>query len=321
MKIETLDQQVADLRKYAANPEQRIRTGYDSLDFYVEGVAAGEVFNFAGRSYTGKSLIATDIMRMHPKHGSIFFSLEMSKRMALTRLFTQWADFDADRVRAAISANELPDLIDQMAEEMSKHIIVDKTNLSVADMMVYITEYSNYFGAKPDFVQIDYLERIGGIKSNADGWQAVEAAADQVKNMARALEIPVFLYHQTNRTEPPGDPVTDKSLRGGGFTEADQVVGIWAPARDPKMDESERRALWDVVQMNVIKNRPIGKQNEPWQPLEFRRTHSLRFQDMSDPGRYEKVAPKANVQTAFDEVLEGGWFEEGVGPRALEAQW
>lgn len=319
MKFEILADTVADLRRYAANPEQRIRTGYDSLDYYVEGVAPGEVFTFAGRSYVGKSLIATDIMRMHPEHGVIFFSLEMSKRMALTRLFTQWADFDADRVRAAVGANEIPDLIDEMAQQLGKHVIVDRPGLTVADMQATIAEYANYFGELPSFVMIDYLERIGGIKSNAEGWQAVEAAADQVKDMARAMDIPVFLFHQTNRTEPAHEPPTDKSLRGGGFTEADQVVAAWAPARDPKMPESERAALWDVVRMNVIKNRPIGRQNEPWRPLEFRRTHSLRFRDESNPASWDDRPREPVGQGEFEVV--SSWFDTEDGPRAMEAQW
>ena len=293
-ELKTLADHVAGLQAYAANPAQRIRTGYESLDTLIEGPAAGEVCTFIGRSYTGKSLLATDIMRHHAAESSIFFSLEMTYRQALTRLFAQWADISAERVRLAIQMNQLPSAIQIMAQEMDRHVIVDRSGVSVADMMVYIEQYEQYFGHKPSFVLIDYLERIGGIKSSAEGWQAVEGAADQVKDLAKTMDIPVFLFHQTNRSEPEHTPPTEKSARGGGYTEADFVVGMWAPSRDPKMATAERAELWNVVRMNVLKNRHSGRQNEPWHPLEFERTPSLRFEDLSAV----QVAARAELDRA-----------------------
>lgn len=310
----TLGQQVEDLKSFAANPEQRVRTGFDSIDFYCEGPARGEVFTWVGRSYTGKSLLATNIMLNHASSGSIFFSLEMTYRQALTRLFTQWSNIGADRVRAAIKLNRIPGAINQMASAMSKHVIVDRSGLTVADMALIIEQYADFYGEEPKFIQIDYLERIGGIKSAAEGWQATEAAADQVKDLAKNLDLPVFLYHQTNRTEPEHLPPTDKSARGGGFTEADFVVGMWNPSRDPKMPPAQRRELWSTVRMNVLKNRPSGRQNEPWRPLEFQRTESLRFRDMSEPMLRDPMAEQKRLEAelleelkadvAFDEVEE-----------------
>ena len=316
MNLVTMPDAVRDLRNFAANPQQRVRTGFDSLDYYIEGPAAGEVCTIIGRSYTGKSLVATNIMVNHMGGHSIFFSLEMTRRMALTRLLTQYANFDANEVREAVAANRIPDVIDQMAEAMKGHIIVDKSGLTVADMIAVVEEYSDYFGRRPDFVQIDYLERIGGVKADAGGWQATEAAADQVKDLAKTMDIPVFLYHQTNRGEPEGDAPTERSARGGGFVEADFVVGMWAPARDPKMPEYERRAKWDLVHMNVLKNRYSGQANEPWRPLVFRRTDSLRFIEIADTEKprddtppWEPKAPEveeAQVEM-FDRIGEAAW--------------
>lgn len=314
MNFIPLDQAVADLKHFSANPQQRVRTGFDSLDYFIEGPAAGEVCTFIGRSYTGKSLLATNVMVNHAKEGSIFFSLEMTKRMALTRMFAQWANFDAREVREAVANNRIPSLIDNMADEMGQHVIVDKSGLSVADMMVVIDEYNTYFGHMPKFVQIDYLERIGGVKSEAGGWQATEAAADQVKDLAKTMDLPVFLYHQTNRSEPEHEPPTERSARGGGFTEADFVIGLWAPGRDQKMPEHERARLWNTVRMNVLKNRYSGKQNEPWRPLEFIRSDSLKFIDQTSVDDWEeprhKVAEDDPVvgQQALAQVEE--WMDE-----------
>lgn len=275
----TMKDAVGDLRAFSANPQQRVRTGFDSIDYYIEGPAAGEVCTFIGRSYTGKSLVATQIMANHAGSGSIFFSLEMPRRQALARLFSQWADIPAERVRNMIAVNELDPRIDDMAKEMEKHVIIDQSGMKVADMIVAVEQYQEYFGEKPLFLQIDYLERIGGIKSEAGGWAATEAAADQVKDLAKACDLPVFLYHQTNRSEPEHEPPTEKSARGGGYTEADFVIGMWAPGRDPKMQPWKREELQNIIRMNVLKNRHSGQQNQPWKPLEFERLKSLRLVD------------------------------------------
>lgn len=291
--IKTMAEGVEDLRHFAANPKQRVRTGFDSIDFYIEGPAPGEVCTIIGRSYTGKSLLATNIMINHPEAYSIFFSLEMTRRMALSRLLAQYANFDAQRVRDAIRHNTIPELIDDMADVMKNHVIVDQSGLSVADMMVVIEDYEGMFGRKPEFIQIDYLERIGGIKSSGEGWQATEAAADQVKDLAKTMDIPVFLYHQTNRSEPEHQAPTEKSARGGGYTEADFVLGMWAPGRDPKMAISERQALRNTVMINVLKNRHSGQANDPWRPLVFERSESLRFVDQGSMVNGDQEEPKA----------------------------
>jgi hypothetical protein len=246
----------------------------------IEGPAAGEVCTFIGRSYSGKSLVATQIMTNNPTKGCIFFSLEMPYRQALMRLHSQFNNIDADQVRTMVKTNKLDESLDDLAAVLNRQIIVDQSNLNTGDMTSYIERYEEFYESKPDFILIDYLERIAGLKSNEGGWQGVEAQADMVKDLAKGMDIPVFLFHQTNRTEPAHTPPTDKSARGGGFTEADFMVGMWQPATDPDLTPFERQAMWPIIRMNVLKNRHSGQQNMPWRPLEFERTESLRFIDI-----------------------------------------
>ena len=292
----TLGEQTRALREYAANPAQRIRTGFESLDLLIEGPAPGEVCTFIGRSYSGKSLVATELMRNNPHKGSIFFSLEMPYRQALMRLYAQWANVNAGTVREQIKKNTLPAKLDEMGDDMARHVIIDQSGLNTGDMVLYIEKYKDWYGQAPDFILIDYLERVAGVKSGADGWQGVEAQADMIKDLAKGMDIPVFLFHQTNRSEPAHTPPTDKSARGGGFTEADFVVGMWQPASDPDLSIHERQAMWNLIRMTVLKNRYSGQQNMPWRPLEFERTDSLRFVDLATEAA--KVETYAEFQAA-----------------------
>lgn len=307
----TLYEQTKGLREYAANPAQRIRTGFESLDMLIEGPAAGEVCTFIGRSYSGKSLVATQIMTNNPTKGAIFFSLEMPYRQALMRLHSQFNDINADEVRAMVKNNRLDESLDDLAAVLNRQVIVDQSNLNTGDMVSYIERYHEFYGAKPDFILIDYLERIAGLKSNEGGWQGVEAQADMVKDLAKGMDIPVFLFHQTNRTEPAHTPPTDKSARGGGFTEADFMVGMWQPATDPDLTPFERQAMWPVIRMNVLKNRHSGQQNMPWRPLEFERTESLRFVDIGAKEQKRETFEQHKAQQE-EEARRLGEAESGV---------
>ncbi len=315
----TLNEQAGALRQYAANPAQRIRTGFESLDLLIEGPAPGEVCTIIGRSYSGKSLVATQIMAHNPDKGAIFFSLEMPYRQALMRLYSQWADIPANTVRDQIKQNKIGPLLDELGAALPRQIIVDRSGLNTGDMVKYIERYEDWYEQKPDFILIDYLERVAGVKAQADGWQGVEAQADMIKDLAKGLDIPIFLFHQTNRTEPAHTPPTDKSARGGGFTEADFVIGMWQPASDPDLSIHERQAMWNLVRMTVLKNRYSGEQNMPWRPLEFERTDSLRFKDLAteqtkietyadyeaaQKAAQEQLGERVDEQTSIDEVLE-----------------
>lgn len=273
----TLVDQVAGLRHYSSNPQQRIRTGLPSIDVLCEGPAPGEVFTFLGRSYSGKSIVAQNIIVANADKGSIFFSLEMPYLLAIQRMFAIWSGISNDIIQSQVRDNTLTPMLESMATEMVRHLIVDHSALSVHDMLYYVSAYEDYFGDRPDFLVVDYLELVGGAKSSGEGWTATEAVAQQVKDLAKEAELPVFLIHQTNQQESAWDPPTASSARGGGYTEADFVVGMWRPYLNPKLTWDQKMRLQDIVRFDVLKNRVFGKHNP--HPLDYRMTASLRLEE------------------------------------------
>ena len=67
--MKLLAQQIEELAEYAKNPQQRIHIGIPSVDTLCQGPAAGEVFTILGRSYSGKSLVAQNIMVANKEKG------------------------------------------------------------------------------------------------------------------------------------------------------------------------------------------------------------------------------------------------------------
>lgn len=270
---------IGDLRNFSANPQQRYPWGIPSLDVITEGPAPGEVFTVMGRSFSGKSIVATNIMANNQDKGSIFFSLEMPARQAVQRLYATWAGVDHQAVQSQVRANSLPHVLDTMGEAMVKHVVIDRPAMTLGDMSVYLEAYDRMFEHRPEVVIIDYLELIGGGKSSGEGWQKTEAIAGALKDWAKSEEVPVFVLHQTNRNEKEWDPPTADSARGAGFTESDVMVGMWNPWRDPNMGQAERASIQGQVWMNVLKNRVTGRTTA--NPIRLNLREDLKLVDLS----------------------------------------
>jgi len=231
------------------------------------------VYTILGRSYSGKSLVAQNIMVANKDKGCIFFSLEMYHILAVQRLFSIWSGFSAADVSNKTRDNDLPPLLWSMAEELERQVIVDKSGIGIPQFTKHVEEYEETFGERPAFVIVDYLELIAGAKISGEGWQGTESQAQQVKDWAKDEQMPVFLIHQTNKGEREWEPPTMGSARGGGYTEADFVIGMWRPYLNPELGYFDSEAIRHRVLFTILKNRPFGAHNK--KPIECVLTDSL----------------------------------------------
>jgi replicative DNA helicase len=271
----TLTDHVHALTMYAENPQKRVRTGLGPIDILIGGPACGEVCTFIGRSYSGKSIIAQNILWHNRDLPMIFFSLEMPALLAVQRLYSIWADHSNREVIDAVERGIVPMQMEDMPAAFHNHLIIDRSGLTTGDIFEYIQNYTTHYGEKPAAVVIDYLEIVGGAKTSGEGWTATEKVAQQVKELAKEADVPIFLLHQANKAEFPWLPPTLDSARGGGATEADFVIGLYRPHLNPALPEWERKGLEDEVFFTVLKNRVRGQHNRS--PIAMLLTESLRL--------------------------------------------
>lgn len=210
-----------------------------------------------GRSYSGKSIIGQNIVYYNQELPSIFFSMEMPAMQALIRLYSMWSDTPSGDVQMMIEEGRPPADMWEIVEAFPNHQIVDESGISIAEMSESLYRYEVQYGVRPEFVVVDYLELLGGAKASGEGYLATEMQATQLKDWAREENMRVFVLHQTNRQERQWMPPTEDSARNAGFTEADFVIGLWRPGKDPQLDILEQMHKKNIIACNVLKNRPF----------------------------------------------------------------
>lgn len=263
--IRLLKEQVTSWREEVKNPRRRVPLGWPRIDDLVRGPAGGEVFTLVAHSFVGKSLFATNVMANNPDERILFFSLEMPDHQVLTNLASHVFNFPAADLEQYEMEQRLPDFVDELSQRLPHQVVIDDSNLDFDSMSAYIADYSTYFGERPRLVIIDYLEEIAGGKQSAEGWQRTEASASGAKAWARDEKVGVVLLHQSNRgmgMPREWEPVSRKSARGGGYTEADVMLGMWRPGWDPGLASNVKAERDNWVGINVIKNRVRGLRHD-----------------------------------------------------------
>lgn len=275
----SLEEHIHQWRLQSQEPAQRIPLGLSSLDRAVVGVAAGEVCTLAARSGAGKSVVATQVMANNPHVPTIFLSLEMPSTQVMQRLYAQVTDRPAADVVLATMDNQLPPDIEALAEKLPLHVVVDTPAIRLTEASAYLENYDTYFGQRPKLVIIDYLEELGGMKQSGNtSAEGVAAMAAAVKNWSKQEKVAVLMLHQLNQGREIHEEPTRSSLRYGGYTEADFVIGMYRPGLDPELKGAEAQMMANEVRMSVLKNRPFGR--EP-RGLRYALTKSLRLVPLS----------------------------------------
>jgi hypothetical protein len=193
-------------------------------------------------------------------------------------MYAMWADVDSRDVQEMTEQGTLPHHLDAMAEDFPAHRIVDMQGMNLDLMSTYNWMFEEYYGKRPAFVVIDYLELVGGAKKTGEGWTATEVQATSLKDWAKQEDMPVFVLHQTNKQENPWAAPTENSPRGAGYTEADFVIGMWQPWRAPDIEPLDYMFLRDQIWFNVLKNRAYGSTSH--REIKFMLKPSLRLESL-----------------------------------------
>lgn len=182
-----------------------IRTGYDKLDTYLNGLQRGELLLFAGRPGSAKSSICLNILDnisiRKTDYRTIFFSLEMKRRVVLSRLYVSYAKAVFNEVTNGTKLT--PEQWKRFRYGYEKIIkgnfkTYDRSMMSPNEMRAKLALEKNK-ETPADVVIVDYLQIMGADKKFNNLHEQVGYNAQALKDISKEFNVAMIAVSQLSR--------------------------------------------------------------------------------------------------------------------------
>lgn len=240
-------------------------TGLVSLDDRIAGLERGKLYLLAGRPGMGKSALAQGMAEAVAEAGGLvgIYSIEMDAEQLAERTLVRRADLRCQDVRHGRVSEYQRRALRREVEGLAPIPlwIDDRGTLTMRD----VEQAGRRLATRGPvgLLVIDYAQ-ILHLTGDDNRAQAVGAAANAAKRLARDLSCPIVLVAQLNREcekRTNKRPILSDLKDSGGLEEAaDCVIFLY---RDGYYDE---RAKQDAVELIVAKQRqgPTGTIEAEW---------------------------------------------------------
>lgn len=221
--------------------------GLPSFDSLTDNFDFGEIVAIMGRTTTGKTFSALNILERLLDHVSEkigFFSLEMSKAAITERMMQLFYGLSRWELKRKRLVNELDE----------KPFLEKYGDLKVYSRVYTVREIEKLVGRDGlRIVFIDYLQLI----RKDEGKSLTEKTSfvmQEIKELAKNRDAVVFLMVQITRKGEGGwVPVTIDMARDSGAIEenSDFIIGIW----NPNLKEGAAKKWEGKICMKLLKNK------------------------------------------------------------------
>jgi replicative DNA helicase len=212
-----------------------LKTGIDSIDHQIRGVAPGEVLTIMARSGVYKTAFLQSILKNYCQNkpeGAVFFSLEMPVASVTERYLQSIQELTGREIESAAAQPENnKELLENWRFNLKTALYNFYTvpvKVSLEKMPSYIQMIEQKKKCKIGVIGIDYL---GLVESRYEKeYDHVSHVARGTKDLAKKLNIPAVILCQLNRQAEDGTvEVHLNQGRGSGAIEesADFVLGMW----------------------------------------------------------------------------------------------
>ena len=234
--------------------------GYPSIDMITEGCRRGELVLFAGASGSGKSVMLANIAQNMMESGKrgIVISLELG------------ADLISKRMDSIITGVETKDIYDSISDIVSILGKKEKTygecfvkkmpvKSSSNDIRAYLTEFEIQFGYKPDFICVDYLDRMGtNQKITGNAFDVDDAKTEELREIGVDYNAFMFSASQLNRDSVDTVHKTHAHI-AGGLSKINVSDVVWAIIRnEEEIDNDEIHLQALKLRNSEFSTKPIA---------------------------------------------------------------
>lgn len=259
-----------------------IPTGLSMFDKFSSGLQAGDLVIIAAETSQGKSSLALNIAANAATYGNkvAIFSYEMSNRQLAARLLSEKSGVSSKAIQYYPLSDEN---LQQVNSGLGK---LEKAEIYFDDMVSSRFDYLErsiralVSRDRMKVIIVDYLQLIRPVETrNMNKADAIAQIANDLKSLARALNVPILLLSQLSRDRNNPFPTLSR-LKGSGDIEnaADIVWFIYRPEYYGYGNfdfQGNTLPARDVAQHIIAKGRNIGT----FEFLSHFEAHTTRFSD------------------------------------------
>lgn len=242
-----------------------IPTGLKSLDNILSGLHPTDLTILAARPRMGKSALASQL-QIHLASASTptaFFSLEMDRTQIVHRMLAYMSSVEFQNIRNGTLTDKELGALYNGAETLDvlPIYIDDSPGLSVFEFKSRARKLVQKHGVKVIFV--DYLTKLQPSKKRETRDQEVGHMAEELKNLAKELKVPVVCLAQLNRKcddrKNPRPVLSDLRESGNIEQEADNIIFLYREA-------AYKRTNDQTAEIHIAKQRngPEGTARLVW---------------------------------------------------------
>ena len=231
-----------------------ISSGLRDLDGKMGGLQRSDLIILAGRPSMGKTALVTNIAfnvadarlrswesrpeldRSSPDHdGAIvaFFSLEMSAEQLATRILSEQASVQSEKIRRGlIDEREFKKLVEVSQRMNQIPLFIDQTGgITIAQLAARARKLKRQKGL--GLLIVDYLQLLAGSSksSQANRVQEITEITTGLKALAKELEVPIIalsqLSRQVEQREDKRPQLSDLRESGSIEQDADVVMFVY----------------------------------------------------------------------------------------------
>ncbi len=238
-----------------------IPSGFRDLDALLGGFQRSDLVIVAARPSMGKTSLALDFVRnvaIKQKKKVAIFSLEMSKSQLIQRLLAMESGVSFWNIRTGQFADEEYAKISEAMGILSEADlwIDDQPGQNIIEIRTKARRL--YLEHGLDLIVLDYLQLVHGNRQESRV-QEVSEVSQELKNMARELDVPVIALSQlSRRVEERQDRMPQLSdLRDSGSIEQDADIVMFIHREEFYDPDTDKKG---IAQIKVAKHRngPTG---------------------------------------------------------------
>lgn len=308
---------VEEVTQRVMNPGERLgySTGMENVDAYFTGLRPSRLYVIAARPGVGKTAVALRIARGVAEAGGgvLFASLEMARNELMERGLADVAAVPYEGILTGRLSEEEQRAIYVAADVLAglPFCVDDTPAMTLAALHGQARRWAHPSGAPLGCIVVDYLQLMGaapGTGRNATRENIVSENARGLKNLAKALGVPVIALAQLNRESEKRTDARPKmsDLRESG--EIEQAADVIVLLDRAEVREPDDPAMKGRMEMIIAKQR-AGRTGSAWLRWEG---HIQRVSDGEAPVASQVVAPIRRRKSSGGYQFDGNpdWHDQ-----------